>query len=74
MTLAGYIFFAIAALIWEVFWVLWFRDLGYKAGVKDGFKAGHDEAVKTWWETAEKEVDEVRQEIWRETPKKGTWL
>lgn len=50
-----------------------FRDIGFD----QGFKKGHAEACaeeENWWISAEKEIDEARQQIWREEPKKGRWV
>ena len=46
-----------------------FRDLGYKAGARDGYQEGFAaarELTECWWMRLETEVDQVRQEIWRE--------
>ncbi|HEY1800056.1 MAG TPA: hypothetical protein VGG46_03895 [Terriglobales bacterium] len=69
MTILGYIFFWILVLICEVFWLCWFRDLGYKAGYEAGRREADD-----WWTEAEDAVDETRKQVWREEAKKGMWL
>ena len=41
------------------------HNWGYKAGHKDGYAAGCQDA-ENWWRKAEVEVGEARQNIWRE--------
>ena len=42
-----------------------FRDMGYEQGRKD---------ANDWWISADDEVGKMREEIWREEPKKGRWV
>jgi len=46
-------------------------DAGYDEGVKHGFKEGLDSKELSWWDDAEKSVDQTRQTIWREERKSG---
>ena len=50
-----------------------FRDLGYRTGARDGYAKGYQEGfaaarelTECWWMRLETEVDQARQEIWRE--------
>jgi hypothetical protein len=41
----------------------------YSRAYKKGYSAGHDsgwKAADNWWTGAERQVDQTRQEIWRE--------
>ncbi len=63
----------IAGAICLYFAVAWFHDACYQ----QGYNAAWEElkaAEQEWWKEAEQAVDEVRKQIWRETPKKGMWL
>lgn len=59
----------ILAAVISIFVSAAFRDLGYKAGQKDGFDHGYWQGRKhadNWWISVESEIDQVRAKIWRE--------
>jgi hypothetical protein len=62
-------FIAGAVVIVEILCCLAFRDLGWKRG----YREGQDDAFK-WLLEFETQVDQARQQIWREEEKKGEWL
>lgn len=51
--LAVFIFVVGLALV--VFWCCWFRDRGYKSGVRDGYTQGYRDA-DNWWIRAETDI------------------
>ena len=55
----------ISAIVVLIYGLAELRNMGYRAGRRD---------ADNWWISADKEVDETRQQIWRETPKKGWWV
>jgi hypothetical protein len=63
------LFIACAVVIVEILCCLAFRDLGYKRG----YREGQDDAFK-WLLEFETQVDQARQQIWREEETKGEWL
>lgn len=68
----------IAELAWIVAACLSFHNRGYRRGHQAGFEKGFEAGKlrgelceNDWWLEAEKDVDQARQQIWREEPIRG---
>ena len=57
--------FFFCALALSAVWSACLRDIGYKAGWKDGYLQGRKDA-DNWWLGVESETDQARQKIWKE--------
>ena len=69
MRILGLLLFGGAILFVDVFWLLWFRDMGYRKGYEDG-----REDAENWGKEIDLAADEARKQIWREEARKGMWL
>ena len=59
------LFFAIA-FFYDLGWKRG-KKLGYEEGLRDGFKEGTRTKEETWWDDAEKGIDQERAKLWRES-------
>lgn len=62
--------FPLCALAWVVLCCLWFRDLGYKSGERDGYTRGRKDECD-WWQGIERDMSHAEFEIWKEEARKA---
>lgn len=67
MTTAWMIF--IGLILWNAVCFFVVGRVAYRRGFSDGHKRGRAEENK-WWIGTEEQVDQTRQQIWREEPKR----
>ncbi len=66
----------IAAILFLVSTAMWAYHRGHTDGQHKGYEEGFADARKfseLWWVTSEKQIEEAREQIWREEPKEGQW-